>query len=71
MGIFATTALPLFISLIFLLDKDPYYEAMSSDEHDVLYVITIIQGIQCFFTWTLVFASCGGSDSMRKLGMFN
>ena len=68
MGYFATTALPLFMNLIFLVNEEPYYKTMSSDEHDVLYVLTIIQGIHVFFTWMLIFVSCIQSQSMRRLG---
>ena len=63
MGYFATTALPLFMNLLFLVNKEPYYDAMSSDEHDVLYVLTVIMGTKFFVTWLFIFASCGGHEN--------
>ena len=63
MGYFATTALPLFMNVLFLLDRESYYENMSSDERDVLYVLTVITGIKFFVTWLLIFASCGGHEN--------
>ena len=44
---------------------------MKEDEHDVLYVLTIIQGTQVLFFWLLIFASCVNSESMARLGKLN
>ena len=70
MGFFATMAVPLFISLLFMNQYLPFYDMMSSDERHVLHVLAIIQATQLFFVWMWIFASlscCGKSKSVMKV----
>lgn len=54
-GFFATFGAPLVISGLLFLDRLHFYDLATDDEKRSLFFMVVIQALQLFFTWFLIF----------------
>ena len=64
-GFFGTMSVPLIITIILTFDVFQFYEMADEDERDVITSIILVQGLQFFFAWVIVFTGC---QSSKKKG---
>ena len=59
-------SVPLIISIILTWDKLQFYEMADVDERNVIDTIIVIQALQFFFAWVIVFTGCQNSKKTEE-----